>query len=267
LQNNLNKFYEVKQCERIWAIGSVHGNIESLKKIHLNIFEKFNPKDTLIYLGNVIGVGEYSKEVLNEIINFRFSLLVKFNINPDQVLFLRGAQEEMFLKLREIQLSPNPKEILVWMFNHGVDKTLISYGFESSEIFDTCDLGTIALSKWTSRLNNYINSCKGHKEYFSHLIHAVFSSTKKILFVNRGVDVSRPLSAQTDCFWWGYHGLPEIKTPYNSFTRIVRGYDPKKTGPSKNKIVCSLYKGSGFGNSIVAGIFSASGGIIDIFED
>ena len=102
---------------------------------------------------------------------------------------------------------------------------------------------------------------------FVDKIHAVFSSTKKILFVNRGVDVSRHLTAQTDCFWWGYHGLPEIKTPYNSFTRIVRGYDPKKTGPSKNKLVCSLYKGSWFGNSIVAGIFSASGGIIDIFED
>ena len=48
--------------------------------------------------------------------------------------------------------------------------------------------------------------------------------TKEVLFVNRGVDISRPLSAQNDCFWWGYQNFSQINKPYFSFKRIVRGY-------------------------------------------
>ena len=40
----------------------------------------------------------------------------------------------------------------------------------------------------------------GHSEYFLNLKHTAYSRTKKILFVNRGVDITRPLSAQNDCF-------------------------------------------------------------------
>ena len=266
MDNHINKFYKIQNCSRIWAIGSIHGNYKSLKKVHNHIINQFTEQDTLIYLGNVIGVGEQSTEVLNEIVQFRLILMAKFKTDPDKIIFLRGAQEEMFIKLLELQLSPNPKDILIWMFSHGVDKTLLSYGFKSNDILDICSLGTVVVSKWTTKLKNQISLYPGHKEYYSHLIHAAFSNTRKILFVNRGVDVSRPLSAQNDCFWWGYHGLSNITNFYNSFKKIVRGYDPKKIGPSPDKIVCSLYKGSGFGAYIVGGLFSDSGNILDLFE-
>ena len=64
----------------------------------------------------------------------------------------------------------------------------------------------------------------GHKEYFSNLKHAAYSEGKEVLFVNRGVDISRPLSAQNDCFWWGYQNFSLINKPYSTFRRIVRGY-------------------------------------------
>ena len=172
----------------------------------------------------------------------------------------------MLSKLLELQISPNPKEVLLWMFDHGVDKTLFSYKINYKEILDICELGSVVISKWTSKTINIINEFQGHSEYYSNLIHAVFPDTKETLFLNRGVDITRPLSAQNDCFWWGYHNFSKIDKPYYSFKKIVRGYDPKKTGPLRDTIVCSLYKGSGFGGQVVAGLFSTSGDIIDIFE-
>jgi len=260
------KFIEIKNCNRIWAIGSIHGNLAGVKKIHEHILKQFNREDKLIYLGNVIGVGENSSKTISEIINFRLKLMATFKLDSNDIIFLRGAQEEMWSKLLELQISPNPREILLWMFEHGVDKTLISYNIDEKEILEISELGTILVSKYTTKIKNLIDSFKGHNEYYSNLFHAAFPETKKILFVNRGVDISRPLSAQNDCFWWGYHGISTIKNPYYTFKRIVRGYDPKKLGPKYDSIVCSLYKGSGFGDLVIAGLFEKSGEILDLFE-
>ena len=32
----------------------------------------------------------------------------KFKLKPESIVFLRGAQEEMFSKLLQLQLAPNP---------------------------------------------------------------------------------------------------------------------------------------------------------------
>ena len=40
----------------------------------------------------------------------------------------------MFSKLLQLQLAPNPTEIIDWMFDHGVNKTINSYGFSESEV-------------------------------------------------------------------------------------------------------------------------------------
>ena len=260
------KFIELKNFERVWAIGSIHGNINGIKNMHSHIQKNFHKDDKVVYLGNVIGVGEDSSKVLSEILEFRLKLMADFELNPDDIIYLRGAQEEMWSKLLELHTSPNPNEVLIWMFEHGVNKTLLSYDINPNEIIDISNSGTILISKWIAKLKSKINSFNGHNEYYSNLLHAAFSNSKKILFVNRGVDLSRPLSAQNDCFWWGYQGLSKVNKPYYSFIRIVRGYDPKKIGPKNDTLVCSLYKGSGFGESIVGGLFSSEGKIIDLFE-
>ena len=100
------KFYELNNSNRIWAIGSIHGNLYGLKKIHNHIFDSFNENDSIVYLGNVIGVGDNSAEVIDEIMNFRVSLMAKYEIDFKNFVFLRGAQEEMWLKLLELQISP-----------------------------------------------------------------------------------------------------------------------------------------------------------------
>ena len=89
------------------------------------------------------------------------------------------------------------------------------------------------------------------------------------LFVNRGVDISRPLSAQNDCFWWGYQNFSKIDKPYFSFKRIVRGYQSNKLNDienAKTKVLCTLFKQPLENKKILAGIFAKNGNIIELFE-
>ena len=137
------------------------------------------------------------------------------------------------------------------------------------EVKNIASSGTINISKWTSRLNKSLQMNPGHAQYFLNLKHAAYSSSKKILFVNRGVDISRPLSAQNDCFWWGYQNFSKVKEPYKTFIRIVRGYQSNQANKlelSKNKIVCTLFKQPLTNSKVLCGIFDINGKIIEIFE-
>tara|TARA_B100001057_G_scaffold501150_1_gene621106 strand:+ start:259 stop:1071 length:813 start_codon:yes stop_codon:yes gene_type:complete len=267
--STLSNYVELRECSRIWAVGSIHSNLKAFYSIKKFILNNFKQDDKLVFLGNVIGLGESSKDLLSDIIDLRFNLMSNFKLKPTDIVFLRGAQEEMFSKLFQLQIAPNPMEIVSWMFDHGVNKTLESYGYNKQEVINVASSGTVAISKWTSGLNRSILENPGHKDYFLNLKHAAFSFSKKILFVNRGVDITRPLSAQNDCFWWGYQNFSEIRKPYNSFKRIVRGYESihkNELEQSKNKIVCTLFKQPLSNSSIYAGIFSENGDILDLFE-
>ena len=175
----------------------------------------------------------------------------------------------MFSKLLQLHIAPNPIEILEWIFSHGVDQTLISYNFDPNEFRKTVTQGTIQINKLTTKLINQISSNSGHQELFSNLKHAAYSDSKEVLFVNRGVDISRPLSAQNDCFWWGYQNFSQINKPYYTFKRIVRGYQSNTYNDienSKTRILCTLFKQPLDYNKILAGIFAKNGDILELFE-
>ncbi len=266
----ISHFVELKDSKKIWAIGSIHSNLKSFIAIKKFILENFEKNDKLIFLGNVIGLGDNSKETLSSVIDLRFKLMSKFKLNPESIIFLRGAQEEMFSKLLQLQLAPNPTEIVEWMFDHGVNNLMKSYGFLENEVKNIASSGTINISKWTTSLNKEIHKNPGHSQYFLNLKHAAYSHTKKILFVNRGVDVTRPLSAQNDCFWWGFHNFSRLQQPYKTFVRIVRGYESEhltKDNISKKNIVCTLFKQPLTNRSILFGLFTENGEILDLFEN
>ena len=267
--NKDNKFIEISNSKRIWAVGSIHSNLNSIKLLKKFIYENFKKDDRLVILGNIIGLGNNAKETLSKILELRFDLMAKHTLGPNDIIFLRGAQEEMFNKLLQLQIAPNPEEIIRWLFEHGVDKTLESYGYSSKEAIKIASSGTLNITKWTSQLNNTVKKISGHSEYFSNLKHAAFTTSKKILFVNRGVDITRPLSAQNDCFWWGYQNFSQLDKPYNTYRRIVRGYQSEHKNDLKmanNSVVCTLFKQPLSYNKIIAGIFDDSGNIIDLFE-
>ena len=88
--------------------------------------------------------------------------------------------------------------------------------------------------------------------------------------MNRGVDITRPLSAQNDCFWWGFQNFSSIDRPYKTFSRIVRGYESEhlsKQNISKNSIVCTLFKQPLSNKSVICGIFAENGEILDLLEN
>ena len=268
--NNIGNFVEVKNSGKIWAIGSIHSNLKSFSSIKKHILNNFKSNDRLIFLGNVIGLGDSSKETLSSAIELRFNLMSKFKLKPESIIFLRGAQEEMFSKLLQLQLAPNPSEIVEWMFDHGVNKTINSYGFSEDEVVNIASSGTINITKWTSNLNKILQKIPGHTQYFLNLKHAAYSYTKKILFVNRGVDITRPLSAQNDCFWWGYQNFSKIQQPYKTFVRIVRGYESEHlthSELSKDNVVCTLFKQPLSNKTVLCGIFDKNGEILDLFEN
>jgi serine/threonine protein phosphatase 1 len=267
--NKEKKFQELIKPNKIWAVGSLHANTHSFKSLKKYILSNFQKEDKLVFLGNIIGFRNNSKEIISEVLKLRFELMAKFHLKSTDIVFLRGAQEEMFSKLLQLQIAPNPIEIIEWIFSHGVDSTIISYGFNPEEFRRVATQGTLQINKLTSRLNNEISSIPGHKQFFSNLKHAAYSDSNKILFVNRGVDITRPLSAQNDCFWWGYQNFSLINKPYSTFTRIVRGYQSNAHNDlesSKNKILCTLFKQPLDNKKIFAGVFKNSGEIIELFE-
>ena len=268
--DNASNFIEINKSEKIWAIGSIHSNLKSFNSIKKFILKNFNRNDKLIFLGNIIGLGDNSKETLTSVLDLRFNLMAKFKLKPEAIIFLRGSQEEMFSKLLQLQLAPNPREIVEWMFEHGVNKTLQSYGYFEDEVKNIASSGTLKISKWTSLVNKTLKMYPGHSQYFLNLKHAAYSHTKKILFVNRGVDITRPLSAQNDCFWWGFQNFSKIQEPYKTFIRIVRGYESKHLNHmenSKNEVVCTLFKQPLSNKSILCGTFAENGEILDLFEN
>ena len=264
-----SKFQEVKNAKKIWAIGSLHAQLDSFQSIKKYILSNFEYGDKLIFLGNIIGFGTKSKDIISDILKLRFNLMAKYNLNNEDIIFLRGAQEEMFSKLLQLQIAPNPLEIIEWIFSHGVNQTIVSYNFDPDEFRKIASQGTIQINKLTSKLNYEISLTPGHKEFFSNLKHAAYSESKEVLFVNRGVDITRPLSAQYDCFWWGYQNFSLINKPYNTFKRIVRGYQSNPYNDlenSKSKILCTLFRQPLNSKKILAGIFKKNGEIIELFE-
>ena len=59
-----SNFVELKETSKIWAIGSIHSNLKSFNVIKEFILNNFETNDKLIFLGNIIGLGDNSKEPL-----------------------------------------------------------------------------------------------------------------------------------------------------------------------------------------------------------
>ena len=82
-----SNFVEIKKTNKIWAIGSIHSNLKSFTSIKTFLLNNFEANDKLIFLGNVIGLGNNSKETLSSVIDLRFNLMSKFKLKPESIIF------------------------------------------------------------------------------------------------------------------------------------------------------------------------------------
>ena len=232
---------------------------------------------------DIIGVDNTSAEV--ELLSAIISLFKRLGLSKEDVgirisnrkllqelLTSIDTPEDQFSEICIVldKMHKLSKEDIFENLSHlGLSEDASSQIFGMLEIPDISTQGTLSIRRWTTKLNKIIDNFPSHKEYFSNLYHAAFSDTKKILFVNRGVDISRPLSAQSDCFWWGYHNFSKLNKPYSTVIKIVRGYKPSlndNLDNIKNKVVCSLFKAPLTNNKVIAGLFSDSGEILELFE-
>ncbi|HTH97436.1 MAG TPA: hypothetical protein VL574_08465 [Stellaceae bacterium] len=251
---------------RIWAVSSIHAEIGRLEAVHDAIAQRLKPGDGLIYLGNLSGYGAAHFAIVNELLNFRRAFIARPGSNETDLVFLRGAQEEMWHKLLELQFAPNPGEIFDWMLDHGLGPTIDAYGLRINDCRIAIREGTVAITRWTASVRAAFNIAPGHAALHAALRRAAYTSDGKLLFVHAGIDPARPMSAQRDSFWWGAPGFLDLAAPYGGFIRVIRGFDPKQGGLIETPHAVSMDGGCGRGGKLLAACFMPDGSIAESFE-
>jgi serine/threonine protein phosphatase 1 len=264
--SELTSIARLRRATRIWAIASVHGEAERLALLQQAIAGRLDQGDRLVYLGNLLGCGTNPKAALNEAIRFRRAVIARPGGFVGDVVFLRGHQEEMWQKLLNLQLAPNPIEVLKWMLEQGVGATVEAYGGSPEEGVAATRSGAVAISRWTSRLREIFHGEPGHEAFMGSLKRASVNASDSVLFVSAGVDVSKPLALQGDAFWWGGTSFKSIVEPFSGFRRIVRGYERSRSGLDIGTVTASLDGGAGFGGSLIACAFDNEGNVLEALE-
>ena len=208
--------------------------------------------------------------------------------DPDDIVALRGSQEEIWQKILQLQFAQNPSEVLQWMLSHGGDATLRAYGGvpelglqfaqNPSEVlqwmlshggdatlraYECAGEGALALTHWTNELRDRLRSLPGHESLFNSLRRAAMTEDRALLFVNTGIDASRTLDEQTDSFWWAGRSFKAVEHPFDGFQRIVRGFDPEHGGFEERRHTITVDSGCGFGGKLTAACLSSDGELLD----
>jgi serine/threonine protein phosphatase 1 len=261
-----DRLARLRGARRVWAVSSIHGEVQRLARLHDLIGERFAQGDRLVYLGNYLGHGEDVGGTIDELLDFRRRVLGRNHGFACDVAYLRGAQEEMWQKLLQLQFAPNPTEVLSWMVRAGVDATVRAYGGDLRQGFAAARDGPRTITRWTSGLRAAMNAAEGHSTLFAALRHAAMTQEKGVLFVHAGVDPRRPLIAQGDAFWWGPADILDLTAPFAEFRRVVRGFDKDGRGVVQGPFGVSIDGGAGRGGRLQAACIAADGTVVDFCE-
>ena len=269
------RFASLGSPERIFAVPSIHGDLQKLHSVHESIWNRFRPGDRLVYLGNYTGYGTHSRQTVDSLLSFRRCLLSVPGVLTTDITYLRGTQEEMWQKLMQLQFAPNPALVLEWMLDKGLAQTMESYGIDIHEATRVAREGVIRLARWTERARCNVYSNAGHDIFSSQYKRAAFTDCTMVkadgvcsplLFVNAGIDATRSLEDQGDCFWWGHAHFKHMKFAYNPYQTVFRGYDPENNGLHMNGITATLDNNCGRGGSLVYAEIAGTGEILNLAE-
>src|SRR5215831_7160528 len=260
------KFALLRGARRVWAVAAIHGAARRLVRLHDMISDAFEEGDRLVYLGNYIGCGDAVLATIDELLDFRRRVLGRRNGFVCDVAFLRGAQEEMWQKLLQLQFAPNPREVLQWMVCAGMEATVRAYGGDLRQGFAAARDGPLTITRWTGALRGIMNATPGHTALFSALRHAAFTEEQGVLFVHAAIDPSRPLAAQGDAFWWGRDDILELSSSFEGFRRVVRGTDPEQRSFVERDFAVSLNSRIGSFAPLTAACFSVRGEVLELIE-
>ena len=250
-------------CERVWAVGSVHGQAQLLRRLHGEIAGRWQCFDRIVYLGNIVGYGDDSLGAIAETLDFRRRILAVPHAIPEDIVYLRGRQEEMWQKLLQLQFAADPAGVLEWLLGHGVCATLEAYGGLPSEGRAEARRGARALTRWTQNLRAKVNDQPGHTHFFASLRRAAYTDDEGLLFVSAGLDPTRSLQQQGDSFWWGHPAFGEEVKQFSPFRYVVRGASANRPGIAAEPGLITLDGASAFGGPLVAVCLDARGRVLD----
>lgn len=256
----------LRGARRIWAVAAIHGAARQLSQLHDRIGERFEDGDRLVYLGNYTGHGAAVTATIDELLDFRRRVLGRRGGFACDIVFLRGAQEEMLQKLLQLQFAPNPGEVLSWMLKAGVEPTIRAYGGDLRQGMAATRDGSQTIARWTSALRSAINAAPGHTKLLSSLRHAALTHEGGVLFVHAAVDPSQRLEVQGDAFWWGGGDILKLAEPFDGFRRVVRGFDHRKRGLVECQFAVSLDGGAGRGGPLLGVCLAPDGRVLDRAE-
>ena len=264
--NPKSRLARLSGARRVWAVAAVHGQAARLARLHDAVSGRFRDGDRVVYLGNYLGYGEAIRATIDELLDFRRRVLGLPRGFACDVVFLRGAQEEMWQKLLQLQFAPNPAQLLEWMVRAGIETTVRAYDGDLRQGFAAARDGPRTITRWTLGLREAMNAAPGHTALFSALRHAAYTQEGGVLFVSAAVDPSRPLAAQGDAFWWGRDDILALEAPYEGYRRVVRGVDREHRGLVERQFAVSLDAGAAHGGKLVAACFDGEGRIADLVE-
>jgi serine/threonine protein phosphatase 1 len=259
-------FARLVQPRRIWAVAAIHGEAARLARLHARLAPLLGRGDRLVYLGGYLGHGGAIAATLDELLRFRRLFLARRLALVGDIAFLRGAQEEMWQKLLQLQFAPNPREVLQWMLDHGAGATLEAYGGDARQGFAAARDGALAITRWTASLRAAVDTHPGHRQLLTAVKRYAIAGEGDLLFVHAGVDPGKPLDLQRDMLWWGGFNLLELDAPYGSFRRVIRGYDRRHGGLIESPYAVSLDAGSGFGGALLAVCLAPDGSVLESIE-
>ncbi len=253
----------------VWVMGSVHADIDKLMEAHDTLLEKFAPGDRLVYTGNYIGYGFTPRETLEELLTFRRLIMSIPGVQADDIVYLRGAQEEILSKLLQLPFAPDPEKIYLWMLGNGLSATLDGFDMDRHDGLYAAREGVMGLCRWTGKLRTAMRSISGYDHFMNNLKRAAFTDERTenpMLFVNAGIDMKLPLTAQGDAFWWAKKNFRDVHTPYEHYSRVVRGYDQDHLGVYVNGVTATIDGGCGFGGTLACAGFDHGSQLVDLFE-
>ncbi len=185
------KFARLRDARRVWAIAAVNGAARRLVSVHDLISERFQEGDRVVYLGNYVGHGDAVLATIDELLDFRRRVLGRRHGFACDAVFLRGAQEEMWQKMLQLQFAPNPSEVLQWMVEAGMAAIIQAYGGDLRQALAASRDGPRTITRWTGALRSAMNAAPGHTALFSQLRHAAFTGEGGLLFIHAG---TRPVA-------------------------------------------------------------------------
>ena len=221
-----------------WALGALDGDDDALARLGGALMQRWQPGDRLVVLGNMLGAAGHTPRMIDLMLLLRRRLLARPGAEVEDFVFLRGAQEEMWHKVLQLQFALSPLDVLDWMLARGLAAMIEGYGYSINEGRVACRNGPLAIARWTTGLRGRQALQPGHNDLLNALSRAALSADGRLVFAATGVDPGRPLGEQADAFWWNAQSDAALDEAlgtasdggWPAIARVVRG-----AGPSKNE--------------------------------